>query len=196
MKDNEDAEVSIRIIIPQERVPVLIGKGGSVRKEIEEKFKVKISIDSTTGNIVVKANQENADALLKVQQVIKAIGRGFSPENAFLLANDEYTLSIINLSEFGRTENSLRRIRGRIIGRKGKSRLLLEELTNTKIVVYGKTVGIIGPMDKVGLAEEAIRKLAEGMKHSTVFDWLYEQKRLEKMMSLDRALRKPYEEGL
>jgi len=191
---NQEEFVSTRLLVPKERIGVIIGKKGETKKRIEEELGVKLKIDSRTGEVIILTPQENADALLKASAVIKAIARGFSPENALLLKNDDYTLSLIDLAQYASTKKALVRIRGRIIGEKGKARLLIEELTNTKICVYGKTVGIIGPWDKVGLAEEAIRKLAEGARHATVFDWLYEQKRIEKMIKLDEKMRKPYEE--
>jgi len=192
-KETEDVVVT-KILIPKERVPILIGKNGVVKKKIESEFDVSLEIDSNSGEVTIKTRNENADALIKVVSIVKAIGRGFSPENAFLLKNDDYTMTIVDLSRYASTRNALIRIRGRIIGRKGKARLLIEEITGTKISVYGKTVCIIGPWDKVSIAEEAIIRLAEGARHATVFDWLYEQRRLEKMMKLDEALRAPYRE--
>ncbi len=194
IENNEDKEdrVFTRLLIPKERIPVLIGKKGVVKKRIEDELGVEIRVDSGSGEVIIFAPHDRAEILLKAVAIVKAIGRGFSPENAMLLKNDDYTISLIDLSRYASTKNALIRIRGRIIGRKGKSRLLIEELTNTKISVYGKTVAIIGPWDKVPLAEEAIRKLAEGARHATVFDWLYEQKRLEKFMKMDEALRAPY----
>ena len=191
---SEEELLYTKLLIPKERVGVLIGKKGDVKKKIEKELEVKIEIDSKTGEVTIKAPNEKADNIIKASTIIKAIGRGFSPENALLLKDDEYTLTIIDLSRYATTRNALIRIRGRIIGKKGKARLLIEELTRTKIAIYGKTVAIIGPWDKVGLAEEAIRRLAEGARHATVFDWLYEQKRIEKFTKLDEALRAPYRE--
>jgi rRNA processing protein Krr1/Pno1 len=45
---------------------------------------------------------------------------------------------------FGRSESDIKRIKGRIIGTEGKTRKLIEELTEADVVVYGHTVGIIG----------------------------------------------------
>jgi len=196
MSEEEGDFVSTKVLIPKERVAVLIGRKGATKSKIEEELGVKLEIDSGSGEVTIKAPSQNADLLIKAAAVVKAIGRGFSPENALLLKNDDYAISIIDLSKYAPTKNALVRIRGRIIGRKGKARLLIEELTGTKISVYGKTVTIIGPWDKVGIAEEAIRRLAEGARHATVFDWLYEQRRIEKMMELEEALRAPYRREL
>ncbi len=187
MPNNEDPEnlIQSRILIPKERVGVLIGKKGETKKMIEKELNVKLEIDSKSGEVKIFADQEHADNILKALDVIKAIGRGFSPEKAILLKNDEYTLSIIDLTEYAHTKNALERIRARLIGTKGKTRLLIEEITNTHISIYGKTVSIIGEWDKVALAEEAIRRLASGAPHSRVYDWLYEQKKYEQFEKLE-----------
>ncbi|MGQ4892563.1 MAG: KH domain-containing protein [Candidatus Njordarchaeia archaeon] len=184
--DNGKSSISTSILIPKARVGVVIGKKGETKKRIEEELGVRLEIDSTSGEVKIFADPENADALLKAVDVIKAIGRGFSPENALLLKNDEYTMTIIDLTEYARNKNALERVRARIIGRKGKARLLIEEITGTKISVYGKTVSIIGEWDKVPLAEEAVRKIAAGSPHSRVYDWLYEQKKWEQLEKFEK----------
>ncbi|MBS7621647.1 hypothetical protein KEJ32_06015, partial [Candidatus Bathyarchaeota archaeon] len=67
--------------------------------------------------------------------VVTAIGRGFSPEHAFkLIQDEEAVLDIIDLRIiFGKSESDIRRVKGRIIGMDGKTRRLIEELTDTNI---------------------------------------------------------------
>lgn len=183
---NEEDMVSTKLLVPKNRIGVIIGKKGETKKLIENELGVKLKIDSKSGEVTIMAPQEKADVLMKAYDIIKAIGRGFSPEKALLLKDDEYTLTIIDLTQYAKRKNALERIRGRIIGKKGKARLLIEEITGTHISVFGKTVSIIGKWDKVGLAEEAIRRLAEGAPHSRVFDWLYEQKKWEQFEKFER----------
>ena len=42
--------------IPKERIGVLIGKGGKVKQQIEERCGVKIEIDSETGDTMIIGN--------------------------------------------------------------------------------------------------------------------------------------------
>ena len=71
----------------------------------------------------------------------------------------------------------LERIRGRIIGRDGKSRSQIEDLTSTEISVYGKTVAIIGMIEQVKVAREAIDMLIGGVPHESVYSFLDRKKR-------------------
>ncbi len=147
--------------IPEERKAVLIGKDGSVKKEIEEKTKTKISIGET---IKIKGDTLN---LLKAKNIIKAIGRGFSPEKALELLKDDYELYIISLVQ--ETPKSIKRILARVIGRKGSTKKKIEDYTETHISVYGKTISIIGKWDNVDKARRAIEMILEGKPHGYVY---------------------------
>ena len=77
--------------IPKERIGVLIGRGGSVKEEIERRCGVSLDIDNVTGEVTVrlKGRLEEADPFLAVR-IVTAIGRGFSPERAFRLLVDQH----------------------------------------------------------------------------------------------------------
>ena len=115
----------------------------------------------------------NALSEFTAKNIVHAIGRGFSPERAFMLMKgDTMTLEIIHLADFTRSEKAMNRKRGRIIGRSGKSRNVIEDITDTMISVYGKTISIIGPYENVPMAREAIIRLLEGARHSAVYRFL------------------------
>ena len=153
--------------IPKARIAVLIGTKGSTKKELEEYTETEIDVDSKEGVVTVKG--EDAVKLYSVREMIMAIARGFSPDIARLLLKQDYVLELISLNDFADKKKQLERVRGRIIGRKGKSRELIEQLTETNVSVYGKTVGIIGLAEHVAMARQAIDMLISGSSHSTVY---------------------------
>ncbi len=167
--------------IPKERVGILIGEEGKVKLYIEEKLNVKIEIDGE-GSITIKLNEGATDPsmLLKAKDVVQAIGRGFSPEVAFrLIRNEDEIFDIVDLRViFGRSESDIKRIKGRIIGADGKTRKLIEELTEANLVVYGHTVSIIGTFEQVDTAHNAVQMIIEGCQHHTVYRYL-QRKRTE-----------------
>jgi len=94
------------------------------------------------------------------------------------LANENFDLGIIDLEEYvGTSTNAQDRVKGRIIGREGKSRLLIEELTETQISIYGNTVSIIGNIEALPAAKEAVIMLIKGSFHKTVWNYLYVYRR-------------------
>lgn len=168
------------IRIPADRIGALIGPGGKTKKRIEATFMIDLTIDGETGNvdIKVKPNQPDVSVLFIARNMIRAIGRGFSPKNAFALINETYDLMVVDLEEYvGRSKNAQNRVKGRIIGKEGKSRIMIEELTDCLISVYGGTVGIIGPYEMLPVAKEAVEMLINGSFHKTVWNHLYAYRR-------------------
>ena len=182
-------EASSFLKVPRERIGVLIGPNGAIKKYIEKTLLVKLEIESKTGGvrITISENAEDPSLLFKAKDVIAAIGRGFSPELAFRLIRDEDSfLEMIDLRTiFGRSESDIKRVKGRIIGMEGKTRRILEELTETNVCVYGHTVGLIGDIEQVQAAKEAIQMLIRGSQHSTVYRFLHRKRRELKKRKLE-----------
>lgn len=167
--------------IPKERVGVLVGPEGKVKQYIEEKLMVKLEIDNEGAiRIVLSEKAPDPSLLLKAKDVVTAIGRGFSPEVAFrLIRNEDEIFDMIDLRQiFGRSESDIKRIKGRIIGADGKTRRLIEELTEANVVVYGHTVGFIGTFEQVDIARNAGQMIVEGSQHHSVYNYL-QKKRTE-----------------
>lgn len=160
--------------IPNERIGVLIGKSGKVKSIIEKRCHVSLNIDSDTGEVLIKSvgDIEKIEPF-KAIEIVTAIGRGFSPDNALTLLQNENTLHVIDLREFvGKSTSNIERIKGRIIGEGGKARKNMENLSETHISVYGKTVSIIGDTTKLKLAVDAITSISNGSMHGSVYNKL------------------------
>ncbi len=158
--------------IPEKRIPYLIGEKGETIKDIEKRTKTKITVKETSVEIEGEALDEWAAI-----DIVKAIGRGFTPETSLKLLNSDLTLLVIPLKELTNTKKELDRKKGRVIGEKGRSRKHIENMTDTEISVYGNTISIIGSFDNVEMAKEAVEKLIRGSRHSTVYNYLEKQKR-------------------
>lgn len=168
-------ETRVNAMIPRDRIGVLVGPKGAVKSTIEQKLFVDLKIDSESGSvdIGVKPDSPDPSSALRAKDVVLAIGRGFSPSRAFSLFNEDYTFDIVDLHDyFGKNEAEIKRVDGRIIGREGRSRRNLEELTGTLISVFGHTVSIIGTFESVATAKDALEKLIEGRQHGTVYKFL------------------------
>jgi ribosomal RNA assembly protein len=173
-------EQSVRI--PIERIGAVIGKDGTTKRSLEDELGIELSVDGKSGIVIIRGNSiEKADPLTAMR-VIEAIGRGFSPQRAKRLLAEGVSLEIIDLRDYaGKSANSIERIRGRVIGLKGKSRRVIEELTQCYMSVYGRSVAIIGEAAEVKLASEAVRMLASGSQHRTVYNILQKARTKQKM---------------
>ena len=167
--------------IPKDRVGTLIGPEGKVKAEIESRLGARLDVDSE-GSITITLTEKARDPsmLLKAKDVVMAIGRGFNPETAFrLIRNEDDIFDLIDLRlVFGRSESDIRRVKSRIIGSEGKTRRLIEELSEADVVVYGHTVGIIGDFEQVDTAHNAVQMIIEGCEHHTMYKYL-QRKRTE-----------------
>ncbi|RMF54683.1 RNA-processing protein [Candidatus Woesearchaeota archaeon] len=169
------AEFMDTLKIPLDRVGVLIGPKGSLKKELEEETGTKISVDSKEGDVKIEGN--DALGIFTAKEVVKAVGRGFNPDIAKLLIKQDYFFELININDYVKTKSSMERMKGRIIGAEGKARKTVEDLTETFISVYGKTIGIIGFADNVTAARKAVESLLQGSPHSHVYKWLERRRR-------------------
>mgnify|MGYP001582191462 FL=1 len=169
-------EYSYELKVPRNRVAVIIGKEGSVKKDIEESTKTKLDIDSKEGDVFVSG--EDALGLYTAREIIKAIGRGFNPDIAKLLLKSDYVLEVVDVSEYvGKSKEAMLRLKGRVIGREGKSRKLIEELAECNISVFGKTISIIGLPESTANARQAVESLLRGSTHANVYKWLERRRR-------------------
>jgi ribosomal RNA assembly protein len=163
---------------------VIIGKSGRVKQQIEKMFGVAIEVDSDTGNAIISTSAP-ADQMeaFRALEVITAISRGFSPERAYHLCDDDEMLfQQIDLHQYtGRSQNGLERIKGRIIGEGGKARKTIEELSGAYVSVYGHTVAFIGKYRAVRLATDAITMLAKGSMHKSVYTMLQAARRRDRL---------------
>lgn len=168
--------------IPLDRVGVLIGKEGETKNRIES-YGVKIEVNSSIGE--VKIESEDKIREMEAENVVVAIGRGFSPEKAILLFNEDYYLEILDIRDWvGKKENHIKRLAGRVIGKNGRAREIIEELSGAYVSVYGHTVGIIGKIENLQIAKKAVEMLLDGANHSTVYRFLEEENRRRKLMEL------------
>ena len=177
------------IKIPGERIGALVGPEGHVKEAIEKNLSVSLKVDSYSGDvqIMLSPNADDPTFLFRAREVVTAIGRGFSPDHAFRLLNDfETVLEVIDLREtVGRSESDLKRLKGRVIGKEGKTRRIIEELSEASISVYGHTISIIGQADQAAIAREAIRMLVRGSLHGTVYRFLHKKRRELKKKRLE-----------
>ncbi|MDG6220213.1 MAG: KH domain-containing protein [Candidatus Thermoplasmatota archaeon] len=172
--------------VPMERIAVIVGPGGSVLEELQKKSGAKVKVDSESGEVYVGIEKaKDPVTALKAVDVVKAIARGFSPERAYRLFEEETYLTLIDIHDFaGKSQKRMRQVRGRIIGRKGKTRELIEELSGADISIYGSTIAVIGDGDETSISVRAITMLLEGSEHASVYHYLEGQREYLKVSRL------------
>jgi ribosomal RNA assembly protein len=165
------------IRVPTDRVGVIVGRNGRVRKRIEALTNCQLEV-SSEGTVTITSKQNTEDPVLmwKARDIVRAIARGFSPKRALFLIDEDARLIVISLRDIvGNSPNQMKRVAGRIIGESGRTRRFIEEVTGSMISLYGKTVSLIGIDPGLDNAQRAVMMLIDGAPHSAVYA------RLEKM---------------
>jgi ribosomal RNA assembly protein len=159
-----------RYFLEKDRIPVFIGKQGSQKKQFEKLFKCKLDINSNTGEVVVQEGEAIDNYVLS--NVIHAINFGHSPEAALELIDENFVLDSIDVKMSVRDHKRLKVVMGRIIGKEGGTRRLIEEITKCSVAVSDHMVSIIGPYENIMLVHEALDMLINGSSHKSFYGFL------------------------
>lgn len=165
--------------ISADRIGVLIGPEGSTKERLQETTGTRITVDSGTGDVTIDESSA-ADPVLaiKARDIVNAMARGFSDDRAFRLLDDDAYLEVLDIKDFAHSRNRVAQIRSRLIGTRGKTRRIVEELTGVDVSVWGHTVALIGGSFEMAIAREAVFMILRGSEHKTVYRFL-ERKRAD-----------------
>ncbi len=150
------------VLVPRERAGVV---NSTVAEKMEKELHVKVKREE---NAVILDGE--GFELFQAKTIIQAIGRGFSPQRAFRLLDPEQQLEIIDLGRLSERRREV--VKGRVIGKNGRTRELIEEFTGAAVSVYGSTIALIGSFEQSKNAKEAVQMIINGSMHSTVYRFL------------------------
>src|SRR3989344_3524554 len=149
-------------------------KTNELQKEkelLESKLNVKISLSGK--KVTISSPQGNAIDEYEASIILGAMQFGFSAKKALDLLSDDFIFRKIPIKSFTRRKN-LKEVRGRIIGREGKTKNTIEEISSCDMLINEdeNAVGIIGPADEIEEATTAISNLIKGSKQANVYRFL------------------------
>lgn len=136
------------------------------KERLQDILKVSISVRGRK----VTIDGEPLDEF-QAQQVIEAIGMGFSAKEALVLINDDVLFERINIKDHTRKKD-LEPVRARLIGTHGKTKKTIEEISGCKIEINGNAVGIIGPAATIQYAITGVANVIKGTKQANVYHYL------------------------
>jgi ribosomal RNA assembly protein len=155
------------VVLTEEKARMLKSKKEWIEK-IEKLSNCKILLEDQE----VSIEGEDPLIVLRVKEVFKALDRGFDLNTALYLLDESYFLEIIDVKDYGKSRERQIQLKGRVIGKEGSIKKMIEEKTNTKICIHGKTISIIGKWENLQVARKAIEMLLEGKMHSSVQKFL------------------------
>jgi len=170
----------LELAYSNEEISNIIGKRGEKIREIEKILKIKVKIND---KIIINRGESDLNDF-ELVNIFDALALGFKAKEAALLKDPEYLFEKINLKIAVRPSRR-KIIKARIIGKEGKTRRIIEELTGCHAIIFGNYIGLIGKHENLTAAKRAIQKLVRGQRHEAVYNWLQQEtKKLEESKEL------------
>jgi ribosomal RNA assembly protein len=137
------------------------------KEEIEKNLKIKLKIERNEVTIEAKSSVDEYLA----EKILDALSLGFDLNVCLQLKNEEFILKKINIKDLVK-ESRVNVVAGRIIGTKGKTKKLIEKLSECEMVIHDHLVAIIGHLNNIEIANHAIQSLIRGSPQSKVYSFL------------------------
>ena len=145
-----------------DKVPRLI----KLKKKLEEKLNIKITNNGKEFSIDGKAEDE-----FIAEKALIAIDMGFALSTALLLKDEDYAFEKLKIKNFTKRKE-LTSIKARIIGKKGKTLQTLSQISECFFEIKDNEIGIIGRLENIKNAQDAIISIIRGSKVGNVYSRL------------------------
>ncbi|MEK6757820.1 MAG: hypothetical protein AABX88_01700 [Nanoarchaeota archaeon] len=136
------------------------------RRKLETQLNVKIT--NRGKEVSIQGDPENEYV---AEKVIDALEFGFPFSTAMLIEEENLDFQIINIKDHTK-RHDLERVRGRIIGKGGKTLKTLSLLTKCFFEIKENQIGIVGDSENLPGAEQGLIFLIKGSKQGNVYKFL------------------------
>jgi ribosomal RNA assembly protein len=140
---------------------------------------LNVSIENRGKEVYISGKSEEE---YTAEKIIEALDFGFPFANALEIKKEDFLFEILNIKEYS-TQKNFERVRGRIIGKDGKTLRTISNLSDCHIELAGNKLGIIGYAENIRTVEEACKLLIRGSNQANVYAYL-EKHRLEPIVDL------------
>jgi len=148
-------------LICEKAIRIIKGK-----QKLEKELNVKLIIHGKE----IEINGKPEDEYI-AEEVIDALDMGFPFSTAMLIKEEDYVFEIIHIKNYTKRKD-LEVIRARIIGKNGKTLATFSELTKCFFELKDNKVGIIGDLEHIKNAQDAVIYLIQGSKQANVYSFL------------------------
>ncbi len=136
------------------------------KKELEERLEVKIEIKGEKVELEGEPLEEYEASL-----VFDALCFGFSPRKALSLLDENNVFRVINMKDFTRKKN-LKEVRGRVIGKHGKTKKTIEDISGADVIIKDNEIGLIAKAENIEEVITGLSNLVKGTKQSNTYRYL------------------------
>ena len=160
----------------------VLGKDNKNLRKLERELGLRIEV-SGSGDLTVKSLENDPIAEYNALRILDALALGFGTEIALQLEHEDYDLLKINVHNYAKGAR-VEAVKGIVIGTQGKTKKVIEELSECDIMISDHTIAVIGKNENAELASEAIKMLLNGAKQANVYTYL--EKSRARLKDLER----------
>lgn len=146
----------------------ILGKNESNLERLEKELDIDLDVNEF-GEIKIEGISSLNEYLC--EEMLGALALGFNIEDVIKLKDEEIILKKIVLKNLVKASR-VNSIRGRVIGTGGKTKTVIEDLTETSIAIEEHGIGIIGYAENVEIAGAAIDMIIHGAPQGIVYKYL------------------------
>ncbi len=150
------------------------------QQRLEDKLGIRFYVRGKKVNFTVEDTVKSYEA----EMILEALNFGFDVESALMLTDEDVQFRKLPIKSFTRRKN-MEEVRGRIIGKEGKSRRTVEQISGCAVIVGETEVAIIGSAENIDAATTGVINLIRGSKHSNVYHYLEQSNTRKKQAAKD-----------
>lgn len=166
-----------KILVPGNRLKPLKENWTTIVKVLVEHMKIDIKMNLKKKCVEIRSNDKTVDncAIRKCEDFLKAFMCGFDLQDAIAMLRledlylESFMIKEVKASLHG---DHLSRAIGRICGEKGKTKNAIENATQTRIIIQGQKIHILGSYSTTQFARNSICALILGAPQGKVYSKL------------------------
>ena len=155
----------LKFLFSAKEIGRILGKNKKNKQILEKVLNIKLRI--YRDSVSIESRKDAFDEYI-VSKIIEAMALGFDIFLALKLKDIDYELKKIDIKLYVKPSR-LNIVKGRIIGQKGKTKKVIERLSECKIILSDHIVAIIGKIKNVEMTYQAIITLIRGSPQSKVY---------------------------
>lgn len=163
------------VFIPSNRLTPLKNNWASIFTPIVQILKLNIRFNPASRLVEIKGSTESDSMhLQKAAEFVRAFAYGFSTQDAVaLLRVDDMYIDSFEVKDIKTLSGEhLSRAIGRLAGRGGKTKAVIENTSKTRIIIADSKIHILGSYKNIRIAKDAIVNLVQGSTPGKVYNKL------------------------